>query len=457
MDVECVMVGGGAEETTDGWWKGGEVGDTDAGLVYDSTDDAPLSPDSSIFISDVPNPPLSETDLRATDNDSSPNDVENIKPVGPVSKWKVPAVGKSVRSPPRVPVKRRRVCEAGEGSSDEGSGREVTGPGRSATGTRKLRKLMKSGELVVDEQKKAAYERKCVEMDPKARFRYQRRWEVLHSKCGKWFAMSEPYNTTKFKLHVGDCRSKGQSGLIDDFFKRQDTSETGIVARVAKPGGRKHIVVGGRRSKTSIKNDASLTPLSVPEPKLQGCRGIGKVHNDRIPIYISRALIDGAGSRSESAITTMLFGNGVKYSNLDEKSRNEVLVVQVKLRSWTICRELRVVYSTKCRNFVNPGGPATCDECLALLKLDTFKKSLRMEPAPLEMAKFTPRRQYNGMRDLGISYAKIKGLVGLLDDVSAVLHRHFYPLSSNKLPTEVRKICMGPFRQRCIGRQIREP
>jgi len=424
MDIEWEIEGERTEGTASKDPKGDEVGDTNVDLFDVFAGNTPQTPDSSVFTSDLQNPVSSETDLHITDSDSPPEDVEKIAPKGLPSKRKAPAIERLVRLPPLTPAKRQRVREAGE-SDDEDSGLEELG--RSAAATRKLRELMKSGKLVVDEQKKGAYEKKCIKMDAKARFRYQKRWEVLHSRCGKWVVMLEPYNTSRFKLHIGGCRSKGQNGLIDDFFKRQDRNGIGAVTKFAQPGGRKHIVIGGRQSKALIGGNSGLAPLPrLLEPKLQGCCGIGKEHNERIPVYISRALTDGAGSRSESAITTMLFGDDIKYSQLDEKSRNDVLVMQVKLRSWTICRELRVVYSTKCRSFIDSGTSTTCDECLALLKLDTFKKVLRTEPPPPETAKFTPHRHYNGIRDLGISYAKIKGLAGLLDDVSIILCHHCF-------------------------------
>jgi len=217
------------------------------------------------------------------------------------------------------------------------------------------------------------------------------------------------------------------------------------------------IVVGGRWPKTSI-NNPSLTPLPcVLKPKVQGCRGIGEEHNHRIPVYISRALTNGASSRSESTITAMLFGDNIKYSQLDEKSRNDVPVAQVKMQSWTVCRELQVVYSMKCRNFISSRTLTTCNKCLALLKLDTFKKALHMEPPRLENAKFTPRRQYNGIRDLGISYAKIKGLAGLLKNVSTVSHPHRPKLSTDNHHLGFRKIYMGSLCQWCTGREIQEP
>ena len=428
MDIEWEI----EEEKMEGSMNGG-VGDADADS-FDIVDGNVSQTDSSIFTGDLQNPVSSEIGLRTTDSDSPPEDIERIEPKGPMLKRKAPtAEARPVKSPSLMMTKRQRICGAGEESGDEDSGRELEGLSRSAAATRRLRGLMKSGKFVADEQKKAAYEKKCIEVDAKARFRYQKKWEVLHSKCGKWFTMPEPYNTTRFKLHVEGCRSKGQNGLIDDFFKRQDGNEKGVVTRVARPAGRKHIIIGGCQPKTSIGGNPGFTSLSrVLEPKLQGCRGIGEEHHDRIPVYISRALTDGAGSRSESAITTMLFGDDIKYSQLDAESRNDVLVAQVKLRSWTICRELRVVYSTKCQNFISSGSSTTCDECLAVLKLDTFKKALRMEPPPLATAKFTPRRQYSGARDLGISYAKIKGLTGLLDDVSMVFHSHRFNISADK-------------------------
>jgi len=156
-------------------------------------------------------------------------------------KWKAPATEMPARSPTLTPAKCQRVFEVEGRLDDEDSGREVGGLSRSAAATRKLRKLMKLGRLVLDEQKKAIYKQKCLEMDMKARFHYNKKWEVLHSKCGKWFAMSEPYNTTRFRNHIEDCRLKGQNGLIDDFFKRWDTNEKGVVTKVAKPAGRKHI------------------------------------------------------------------------------------------------------------------------------------------------------------------------------------------------------------------------
>ena len=155
MDIEWTMERERMDGATAEELKDDIVEDADANLFNVFTDGTPQTPDSSIFISDAPNPLSSETDLCANESDSSPSDVENIELKGMMLKRKAPAVGGSVRSP-RMLTKRQRVCEVGEGPDEEDSGRESDVPSRSALATRKLRELMKSGKLVVDEQKKAA-------------------------------------------------------------------------------------------------------------------------------------------------------------------------------------------------------------------------------------------------------------------------------------------------------------
>ena len=96
---------------------------------------------------------------------------------------------------------------------------------RSAAASRRLKELAKSGDFVPDERKKKQFEGKCIEMDSRARFRYQdSSWQVLHSKCLKWYMMSELYNVTKFRLHLGTCKSRGEKGNIPitSFFKPRD-------------------------------------------------------------------------------------------------------------------------------------------------------------------------------------------------------------------------------------------
>src|SRR5579872_4861832 len=100
--------------------------------------------------------------------------------------------------------------------------------GRSSAARRKLKEKMKSGGFVIDKQKKRKFEEKCTELDRGARFKYEGvAWQVLHSKCGNLYVMSEPYNTTKFQQHIGICKSRGGKGNlpITNFFKPKDAND----------------------------------------------------------------------------------------------------------------------------------------------------------------------------------------------------------------------------------------
>lgn len=98
---------------------------------------------------------------------------------------------------------------------------ERCGGSWSAAGSRKIKELLASGQFVVDERKREVFEGKCRQMDDGVKFHYGEKWEVLHQKCGRWSTMAEPYNTTRFKAHLDNCKSKntkGHNGCISDFF-----------------------------------------------------------------------------------------------------------------------------------------------------------------------------------------------------------------------------------------------
>jgi hypothetical protein len=222
--------------------------------------------------------------------------------------------------PGKEPEKRKRVGEVEIDTDDEASSEE-RGESRSAAASRKLKESLKSGDFTVNERKRAAFEEKCKQMGDDARFRYGEKWEVLHQKCGKWFAMSEPYNTTRFKAHLKNCKAKdtkGRNGCIDNFFRPQANSKgvgvSGTSTKQPTVTVRRHVVISSR----SIKPDLETLPIIV---ETQPCLGLGDDHNHQIPKYISRALTEGAGSRSETYVTTKLFGDGTKYSKLGDKAK----------------------------------------------------------------------------------------------------------------------------------------
>ena len=249
-------------------------------------------------------------------------------------------------------------------------------------------------------------------MDKGVKFRYREaKWEVLHQKCGKWYTMMEPYNTTRFKTHLENCRSRGTKGhntCISDFFLPQ-----------GNPAMKQPIAKAWRQVDISCRSTKfePETPPVVAESL--PCLGLRENHDARIPGYISRALIEGAGVRSETHITTDLFGYGHKYSELGDQAKQLVQAAQIHSQVWAINRELQAVYSTSCGKVINmESAESTCSQCLGVLGLKAFKKALNTGPAPLASKKFIPRRWCTTATDLAINLAEINRLPGLLEAVS---------------------------------------
>ena len=274
---------------------------------------------------------------------------------------------------------------------------------------------------MADEGKRRRFEEKCCRLDGHAKFSYKASWQVRHSKCSKWVTMQEPYNLARFKEHINGCKQmgeKGQNGTIDLFFKPRDAKETGTtMIKMAQPSAQKQIFVGAKHRETLIKPD--LPPIQFVS-KEQPCLGLGKDRYERVDRYISRVTVEGAGSRSDAHVTQMLFSKGVKFSELDEKSKRDVAAAQFHLQKWKISHGPGAVFSTDCRGKVVVIGGAqspTCDQCLGLLKLRGFQRALDVQPPPLDNLKFTPHRHRNAATSLGMNLAKIEGLSNLLEKV----------------------------------------
>ena len=306
--------------------------------------------------------------------------------------------------------------ESGTGT-DDGEKRR-----RSAAASRRLKELAKSGDFVPDERKKKRFEDKCIEMDSGARFRYRdSSWQVLHSKCLKWYVMSEPYNLTKFRLHLGTCKSRGEKGNIPitSFFKPRDQGGANTEAKTKiTASGRKQIFIGGSASiSTTTKPSHTTNEITVQS---QPCCGISDVDNPLVSPYISRTVVEGAGSISLDKATKMVYGDNVKYAELTDKQKEAVTATQSHLRTWSINRELRVVFSTNCAKFVEQDRfpKTTCHSCERVVRSDAFKRALRVKPTPLERMKYIPVKYRGPLEDLGAKFAGTRGLSELLQDVS---------------------------------------
>lgn len=161
--------------------------------------------------------------------------------------------------------------------------------------SRKLKESVKSGDFVADKKKRKRFEEKCTEMESGVKFHYGgASWQVLHSKCLRWYKMSELYNTTKFKQHLGACKAKGNecNTLIMSFFKPKDINTEAKTKITAS--GQEQIFVGNN----------TCTPMPIKPPHTNNkllartlpCCGISDIHNSLMSTYISWTVVEGAGS-----------------------------------------------------------------------------------------------------------------------------------------------------------------
>ena len=148
------------------------------------------------------------------------------------------------------------------------------------------------------------------------------------------------------------------------------------------------------------------------------------MHNPLVSAYISRTVVEGAGSVSLDKATKKVFGDNVKYSELMDGQKTTVTITQCHLRSWSINRELRVVFSTDCEKFVEQDQSlkTICSHCESVLQSDAFKRALRVKPVKLERMRFIPARFRGALEDLGAKFAGIRGLSDILQDVRPIFN-----------------------------------
>ena len=402
-----------------------DIGEADEEIVLTGSGvDTPSSPAPSVLANDgLSLPPSSDASMEFDDTTDGDDEVPGLSilkrkaldelGVGTKSRWKV-----ARREETRI-------------SSDDGSGVETDNDSkrsRSAIASRKLRDAVKSGNFSANERKRKAFEDKCIKIDCGAKFCYKGVWRVLHSKCLMWYKMSEPYNTSRFSSHTERCKAKGnqRNTSITSFFKPRDPSDA---SAEAKPkiavSGRNQIFVGGSTpTLTSIR--PPHTDNQLISQRVQPCLGISDTQDSRVSKYISRTVVEGAGSISLQKVIQRVYGDSIKYSELTEDQKATVAVTQSHFRSWSINRELQVVFSTDCLKFIEQDqqSPKTiCSNCEKVAKSDAFKRSLRVKPPPVEVMKYIPIKYRTALADLGAKFAHIQGLSELLKDVSSC----FYP------------------------------
>jgi hypothetical protein len=286
----------------------------------------------------------------------------------------------------------------------------VIGISRSATASRKLKQSMMDGSFVISPQKQRNYEQEIQLVDREAAFQYGNTWTVYHSQCGKWFTMSEAYNTTKFKLHAKSCKaSSGKTSTIDAWAKKLGWKvKDKTLALTLAPVGKSNAATVLTKPSVHV---AEVEVEQLKPPHYVPCPGIAAKTDPRVAVYILRTGAGGGGARSVTAIARERFG--LPFHELDDDNQDVVRALQQHEHTWRNDHTNKVVFSTKCNTRVDPERQC-CERCLNVLNSSAFKNALRVPLPPNANYKFLNRQYRND--SLGLIYAKSAGLQELFED-----------------------------------------
>jgi hypothetical protein len=289
----------------------------------------------------------------------------------------------------------------------------VIGISRSATASRKLKQSMLDGSFQVNSQKQDNYEQEIRIVDREAAFQYGSTWTVYHSRCGKWFTMSEAYNTTKFKLHVKGCKaSPGKTSTMTAWAKKlgwkvKDKSST--LASSIVTCDEPDTAIGVKRPRMEITEEMAVEQLKPPH--YLPCPGITAKTDPRVAVYLLRTGASGGGARSVTAIAQERFG--VSFKDLGHDDQELVHKLQQHEHTWRNDHVNKAVFSTKCNRRVDLEHQC-CVLCLHVLNSRAFKNTLRVPLPPNSNYKFLNHQYRN--ESLGLIYAKSAGLQELFED-----------------------------------------
>lgn len=246
-------------------------------------------------------------------------------------------------------------------------------PGRSAVNKLTLNKAVEAGTFKRDQHKWAAFKSKILAIDPQSEvddINPRRARDVLHVKCGKCIRMATVYDTTLFKRHVRNCKSRtAMAGM--------HTLDQGLnFVFLQQPGS---------SSVNRSVSDESTT--------LWPCPGISEDDEPRIEVYLLRTTVSSAGGISIDTVAEKMFST--PYKNLTEEQKQAVRMGQVHTHRWSLDHLRRRVFAIgeqHCLQKVrhNSGRPQPCCTCKALLGDRAFQTAINREVPDDINRKFTP-------------------------------------------------------------------
>ncbi|KAL7281612.1 hypothetical protein ACG7TL_004929 [Trametes sanguinea] len=264
---------------------------------------------------------------------------------------------------------------------------------------RKLKQSMEHGTLAINAVRLKRFKKTCREYDGLAQFRHEKKWQVLHTVCGKWYVMKEPYSAQRFREHVKKCpvrlrelvKMEGRGEVNEELSAQggEDTPNTKPLLRTvtldhwAKLGWTKEV--------RNPKRTAAAPDPDRREP-------------DTGERALSRSIIipcPGIRDSSDSPIAPELFGDKtLAYSALSEKEKELVLTEQQHQWAWRNDHTAVAVFSTA-----------------RVLYSKVFRNALRVPVPEGHNYKFLNTQYRN--ETLGTIYTQVHGIRELLKDQSS--------------------------------------
>lgn len=281
----------------------------------------------------------------------------------------------------------QKYIKAGEGKS------------KSSIAARNQRQKVKDGTFILDVKKYRRWQEMILEDDVEAEFDEKDYRRVRHSACGTYLTMKEPYDATRWRIHLKGCGVK----------RKKAASHTPSLFKMG--------------FFTHKKPPASASQLKIP------CPGITEADTSKVRNYLKRTAALGGGGKSLPDIAKKLFNKCFSKLKSDKK-RQRVIDTQMHEWKWRNDHENTRVFSVSCEHEVqdhSPLRPLPCHECKNVLQSKAFKNIISKPIPKTKDYIYVNHRFRNPV--LGELYASTIGLKDLIENqvrcISFFLFLHF--------------------------------
>lgn len=155
--------------------------------------------------------------------------------------------------------------------------------------------------------------------------------------------------------------------------------------------------------------------IACPNP----CGGLTCEQHSQISVYLMRSQAAGGGARPRKDIVHELFGEDVKWGDLNKRQQLRVERVEAIEFQWLNFREQGFVLSTRClKTSLSGNSVGPCDECSNLLKNKVFKNALQRRLPKEENLRYTPLAYRAKLT--GEQYTKMVGVYDIVQKATNV-------------------------------------